>query len=509
MTVAHFAASGCDAPDSRTAEPEMKKENCQPALWTRVDTLIITSLAVVGAAVRFWRLDAPAQLFFDERLVHSQADRYLHGWSSQQHGVFLSSHPPLAKLIVALSIRLFGDSPWSWRGPNALIGTALIAVTYLLARRAFHSRLAAALAGALVFCDGIFLVASRTAMINIVYVTIAACAYLVLFRFLQETDRSARRRELIVMGPLLGLFLGTKFGISEVGAAMIVGFMLWDITARSRDRTVTQRWLEGLGVLGVLISLSGITFVAVFFPYYWFGWWHGVGDLIAYHRWVLHRHMIAGFFKAPAASPFWSWPLLAHPFGYWRKPVDSSQVVSVWCGGNPLLWWAVLVAVPLAARRRSRAQHSAWTFVTMGYLCYMAMWIPVERELFIYDYMPAVYIGELALAGLLAECWQGHAGRWEAVALLVPLAPVLLLGIGNSFGLILFLAVVASYLVLMLRTQVAGKFVCIALVGMGFAVFVYFFPIWTAIPVSPDSLDARFWFHGPGLVDWTVYFHTG
>ena len=103
---------------------------------------------------------------------------------------FLDPHPPLAKLVIAAGILLFGDHPWSWRIGNALLGILLVALTYMLGRRMFASRLAGALAASFVICDGMFLVDSRVAVIDIVYLTLAAWSYLLLFRFAESSDAS-------------------------------------------------------------------------------------------------------------------------------------------------------------------------------------------------------------------------------------------------------------------------------------------------------------------------------
>ena len=65
-------------------------------------------------------------------------------------------------------------------------------ITYLLARRFFRSRLAASIAAVLLLCDGMFLIASRLAMINIVYITTGAWAYLMLWCFVQNPRRLER-----------------------------------------------------------------------------------------------------------------------------------------------------------------------------------------------------------------------------------------------------------------------------------------------------------------------------
>src|SRR5208282_3875030 len=96
--------------------------------WTVFDSAVISASIVVATALRFWRLGSPAEPVYDETKVLTQAQSYLHGWRPPY-----SSHPPAAKMLVALSVSLFGNYPWGWRAANALMGTALVPITYLLA----------------------------------------------------------------------------------------------------------------------------------------------------------------------------------------------------------------------------------------------------------------------------------------------------------------------------------------------------------------------------------------
>ena len=82
------------------------------------------------------------------------------------------------------------SNPWAWRLPNAIAGTALVGITYALARRMFESRSAGVLAASFVLLDGVFLVDSRVAVPEIIYITLAALSYLLLFRFIQTPIRT-------------------------------------------------------------------------------------------------------------------------------------------------------------------------------------------------------------------------------------------------------------------------------------------------------------------------------
>ncbi|HYR78744.1 MAG TPA: phospholipid carrier-dependent glycosyltransferase, partial [Candidatus Dormibacteraeota bacterium] len=201
--------------------PVSPEEEIVAPPWIATDTLVIAALLIAAAITRFWHLGLPGEIVFDEVHFVAQARHYLHGES------FLDPHPPLAKLVIAAGIWLFGDHPWSWRVGNAIIGTALVGITYLLARRMTGSRLAAGLAGAFIVCDGMYLVDSRVAVIDIVYLTCAAIAYLLFFKFAQTPDPYARRRLLPWIGLALGLCLAGKLYIPAITFLLVTGFILY------------------------------------------------------------------------------------------------------------------------------------------------------------------------------------------------------------------------------------------------------------------------------------------
>src|SRR5260370_24882004 len=156
-------------------------------------------------------------MVFDEVRFVGQARHYI------LRAVFLDPHPPLDKLLIALRILLFGDHSWSWRLGNATLGTILVGVTYVLGRRMFRSRMAAILAAAFVLSDGFFIVDSRIGCIDIVYLTFAAIAYWLLFRFMQTADATERRRTLLYTGVALGLCLGSKLYVPAITFMLVIG----------------------------------------------------------------------------------------------------------------------------------------------------------------------------------------------------------------------------------------------------------------------------------------------
>mgnify|MGYP002138065405 CR=1 FL=1 len=75
-------------------------------------------------------------------------------------------HPPLAKALIALGIRMFGDRGFGWRLPSVVTGTFTLVLVYLLTRRFSNGRVAL-LAAFLLGFENLWFVHSSIAMLDI------------------------------------------------------------------------------------------------------------------------------------------------------------------------------------------------------------------------------------------------------------------------------------------------------------------------------------------------------
>ncbi len=469
--------------------------------WSSFDTIVICAMLAAALFTHFWRIGVPDMLVYDEHIYVEEAYKYLRGET------FFEVHPPFAILLIVAGARIFGCRAWSWRVANAVIGAALIPITYFLARRMFNSRGAAMLAALLVLCEGMFLQYSRLALINIVYLTMGAAAYLALFRFIQTRDPIDHRRTLVWMGIVLGLGLGSKFAIPGITWLLVVSFLAYSILVpanptESGDGYGASRASYLVGAIALLGGISGIVFFLTFLPNYALGWWNGISSLTTYY----HRVLLANRFYPPPLnhqdSPWWKWPLMLRAYKLWQAPDDMGMYLTTWGGGNPAIWWAALVAFVLGGIRAVRGGGLSWIFLTIGYLAYLGMFIPVHRSVYLYSYMPALYLGIIAMAGLLDECWKETAPGWEQAPLLLPVFAVSLLGLGYLSGSIVTGSTVAGFSALTWIGKWRGKFVCMVFLAASIAVFFYFLPLWIPQPMTTDAIDARMWFSNAGLGNW-------
>ncbi len=471
--------------------------------WTTFDTVAICVMSVAALIIHFWHLGAPDNFVYDEHIYVEEAYKYLRGEA------FFEVHPPFAIILITACTWLFGCHPWSYRIPSAVIGTALIPITYLLARRIFYSRRAAILATLLMFCEGLFLTYSRLALINIVYLTLAAASYLALFQFMQSRDLNERRRSLVWLGVFLGLELGSKLAIPGITWLLTVGFVVASAIPASlftgrenpqRPRLRNVRYI--IGAVALVGGVSGFFFFLTFLPNYLIGWWTGISSVTNYYQRVYVANAAYPTLPSHQDSPWWTWPLLLHPYRMWQTMDNTGMYLALWGGGNPAIWWAALVAIVLSGIRALQREGIAWSFFVIGYLMYMAMWVPVHRALYLYCYMPALYLGILAVAGLLDACWQGTARRWEESAILLPIFAVCLLGLGYLYGAIASIVILGGYLALMRRGNWSGRFTCTIFVASSIIVFLYYLPLWLPLPLSEAAVNARFWLSRPGVADW-------
>src|ERR1700704_2388156 len=80
-------------------------------------------------------------------------------------------HPPLAKQLMALSIRTVGDVPLGWRYPSILFGSLAIVAMYLCGLALFAAQVPAIAASLLAFFNQMLFVQSRIAMLDIFALT--------------------------------------------------------------------------------------------------------------------------------------------------------------------------------------------------------------------------------------------------------------------------------------------------------------------------------------------------
>ncbi len=274
----------------------------------------------------------------------------------------------------------------------------------------------------------------------------------------------------IVVGALL-FFSGATAGYIVLTIVAVLALRIGEILWRRRTLIAVKatemplRFADLLeprtvGAFVLIGAVASITYIAVWIPHYYLGWWGGISDLFHYYRDVVWYEKSVSSATHPYASPWWSWPLMLRPIAYWQNFPKTGSVQTVWGGGNPVLWWGALTAITITAVQAIERPNVTRAFLVAGYLSYLLIWAWIGRTLFLYHYMASVYFGYLALAILLSECFKDRAEPWEHLALLLTMTPVFFLGLPPAWAWLAFLAVVAAYVFLSAEHTVRGTLRC-------------------------------------------------
>ena len=263
-------------------------------------------VALLGLFLRLWKLGEPKAFSFDEtyyakdawsllrfgyaRDYIGDADKAILGGQTTdlwKDTPSLAVHPDVGKWLIALGEKAFGMDPFGWRVSAAVVGALMILVMCRFVRRITGSTLLGCVGGLLLGFDGLHLVLSRLALLDIFLAFFILCAVHCLvadrdwFRRRMAAravlDPGGRVAESQAWGPVRGLLLrpwllaagvcfglavGTKWTALYPLAAFGILVWVWSVGAR-RSFGVRQAWLRSALVDGVpaFFSLIGVGLV--------------------------------------------------------------------------------------------------------------------------------------------------------------------------------------------------------------------------------------------------------
>jgi dolichyl-phosphate-mannose--protein O-mannosyl transferase len=328
-----------------------------PASGPRRELALALLFLLAAAAFRFPRLWFPPEEIFDEVYHATAALSYLRGETPVEW-----VHPPTSKILISFGVWLLGYDSWAWRLAPAAAGTLLAPVFYLLARRTLATERAAILAAALLVCDGVYLVQSRTAMTNIFAVLFQVASALALLRVVLAEVLPVRG--MLLLGACLGLALSTRW--TSLWATAFLGLVL---LASRRQRLLRPR--ELLLTFAAFVALP----VLVYCASYWLYPAIRPRDLL--HLWNTQRSIWHYHATLDAThsyfSPWYTWPWLLRPTWYYYKQ-DAEYVYGVVALGNPALWWASVPVTLAALVTGARAWDWRRLFAGFGFVCLYVPW---------------------------------------------------------------------------------------------------------------------------------------
>lgn len=472
-------------PPASTAEPATRLDRWRDALlatprgerlWRWLAPTLITVIAFV---LRVVHVGDPHELVFDETYyVKDSWSQWLLGFpSTWPEGAderfnsgdtdFFSGvgsyvvHPPLGRIFIGAGMALFGaDTATGWRIAGVVFGTATVLLVYVLARTLTGSIVFASVASGLLAIDGLSIVLSRVALLDI-FLTF----FVVLTLFFVARDRRAslerwaargparsawgpvfwNRPWLLAAGAAAGAATAVKWSGLYVLAAVGVYVVVSD--ALARRRAGVAQWPADAVRQGAVSFVLLVPVAAVVYLASWSGWLFTDGGygrhavdaspatgfwawvpLPLQNLWAYHQAMY-GFHVGLAtphsyASPAWQWPLLVRPTSmYWHQddfgvngcqlPDGCTEAIS--SIGNPLLWWAGIAASVYLVVRFVIVRDGRYALVLTGLAASYVPWLLYpERTIFQFYTVAMTPFLVLALTFALRDVARGPGSMSRA-----------------------------------------------------------------------------------------------
>src|SRR6202045_828524 len=136
-----------------------------PAYSTARSAIIAVVIFFAAHFALLAGVTTPDKFYFDEVHYVPAARQMLEPASSAP--LLNPMHPPLAKQLIALSIKSFGDVPLGWRYPGVMFGSLAIVAMYLCGLALFAAQGPAVASALLAFFNQMLFVQSRIAMLDI------------------------------------------------------------------------------------------------------------------------------------------------------------------------------------------------------------------------------------------------------------------------------------------------------------------------------------------------------
>jgi dolichyl-phosphate-mannose-protein mannosyltransferase len=410
--------------------------NIQPKEAIRRDSILLFLASWIFFLIN---LSHPITRNFDEFHYIPSALQWLSLTANQNW-----EHPPLAKLLIAIGVGVFGDNPVGWRIMSTLFGSITLVGMYHLAYALFaNNRQAAWVCAALTLFNQLLYVQARIAMLDTFMMGFLVWALWGVARSI-EINSVLKIRYIRTAGVCMGLAIACKW------FAIVPYFMCLFVLVFEMIRQRSPN--KAFDILLYWIMTPALFYFASFLPYLLVEKTpaHTLSEIFT----TMQTGMLDGQKRVvnnhPYMSSWMDWITLKRPIWYAFDREGDAHVRGVLLLGNPLIMWGGLVAVVACALDALVRLHkgfeavktSVWIFYF--YAGFALCWIAIPRKVaFYYYYYPAGMILSIALT---------------------------------------------YWLIKIKRPQIIWS-----IVGLVMGVFIYFFPILAALKIDANTFTRWMW----------------
>jgi dolichyl-phosphate-mannose-protein mannosyltransferase len=323
-------------------------------------------------------------------------------------------HPPLAKQLIALSIRTFGDGALGWRYPGVLFGALAVVAVYFCGLALFAAQGPAIASALLAFFNQMLFVQSRIAMLDIFALTFGLFG---IAAFVHGFRQPRPHFWFALAGLAFGLAAACKWsGVFPFAACLvIVGVIRLMQSWRTQfadgnalDWYRPDLWpdFKSHHFAACFVLIPAVVYLATFIPLFGLS----LPDILEAQRRIFTDNTTTAIAGHTYMSSWPSWPFLVRPVWYLFDKIGDDRIAAVVFLGNPLVLWPALPALGVCLRDWIVTRRFDAFLILSFYFGDWLAWALLPRTLgFLYYYLPSATVASLALVYALR---RGNSPRW-------------------------------------------------------------------------------------------------
>jgi dolichyl-phosphate-mannose-protein mannosyltransferase len=445
-----------------------------PSFLRRLNRPVVAVIAVaaIAAGIRLWGLSRPTGLVFDE-VYYAKSGCLLiggtddvcrvtssdeHFWVKNKWDMGSWVHPPLGKWMTAMGIKAFGMDAFGWRVPSMLAGTLMAVMVAIMAQLLFGRPIWTFVAGGLIAIDGLNIVMSRVAMLDVFlafWVTLGFLCLLLDRRWIDRRtapidearfdptpeldpgdvggdvldgdpgdpgEQVSHRHGPRVPSPLWrpwrfasGMAVGAACAVKWSGltalAAVVLLSIIWETVRRHRGDLSWPRSfgrmvaMETFGMVLAFLLIPVLVYTVTWLPWLnHFGW--DVQALVDNHlaMWRYHRDLSAVAYDSKSKtftpthgyySQAWTWLVVRRPVNFYVKDLGP-DIRQILTIGNLALFWGTIWTIPYAVWAWVRRRDWRAGFLVVSFAVQWLPWFAVSRPQFFFYVLPLTPVMALA-----------------------------------------------------------------------------------------------------------------
>ncbi|MCL5876690.1 MAG: phospholipid carrier-dependent glycosyltransferase [Candidatus Bathyarchaeota archaeon] len=441
-----------------------------------------------------------SKMYFDEVYFARAAEDYVNHVFPLER-----THPPLGKLIQAIGVVAFGETPFGWRIMGVIFGTLMVPLMYLLGKKLFGTWIGGFSAAFLFTFDFMHFTMARIGTVDTYVVFFSLLSQLFFLVYFSNVLKNGWKTTSVLPLLLAVVFFALGFSTKWFILWGTAGLLALLVAVRFREivklkGTLSDKYVAFfsrpflllLGCIGVVAAIYFATYIPEMLM--------GNSPLTIFNLQNAMFSFHSGSVTDSAAAPWWSWPFMFRfdgasvPRWFDITYLPNGTVSTITVFGNPAVWWVGFVAIVVLA---DEAFHVRQFLTLIKYWLYRLSFKLLHRKARFANLVNRISNSTTQKPNLKGKGWDATA-IYIVVVFLFSWLTYVFVGratyIYHYYLSVPLICFATTYFINKYWHKPLGKVAAIIIFAATVAMFLAFYPVISGAPASTEYIHNLKWF---------------